>query len=300
MKTWKILIIPAVVLASVIFFRVQTGWLQTSEFVISSPKVPEAFDGFKILQLSDLHSARFGDNNNALLRRIDAAKPDIIVMTGDMLNSQRDRGEVILDLVSRLTGAYPVYYISGNHEQIAAFLARQEGLDWYDRFVHELQNRGAQLLDNRRVELEAKGARINLCGLLIPLPFYKGKNVASYEGEARFSPEHIVEALGSLNREEFNILMAHNPAHFAEYAAWGADLVLAGHTHGGIIRIPFLKGLLSPEIAFFPEYDAGMFTMEQSTMVVSRGLGSVPLGIRVFNCPELCLIKLQSAKEGGS
>ncbi|MGB4616952.1 MAG: metallophosphoesterase, partial [Dethiobacteria bacterium] len=120
MKTWKILIIPAVVLASVIFFRVQTGWLQTSEFVISSPKVPEAFDGFKILQLSDLHSARFGDNNNALLRRIDAAKPDIIVMTGDMLNSQRDRGEVILDLVSRLTGAYPVYYISGNHEQIAA------------------------------------------------------------------------------------------------------------------------------------------------------------------------------------
>ncbi|GIP32481.1 phosphohydrolase [Paenibacillus sp. J2TS4] len=276
------------------FVYAQNNWLQVTKYTVASAKIPESFDRYTIVQLSDLHSHSFGQQNQRLIRKINKIKPDLIVTTGDMLNSVNDTGDVSLQLLEQLTPHYPVYYVSGNHEQIAKIKAAELGSESYNRFMERMEELGVVIMDDEKADITINNESIHIYGYILPLRFYKAKDTATYIGEKPFSPSYLDESAGEADAGGFNILLTHNPMYFNEYADWGADLTMAGHMHGGIIRIPFVGGVLSPERAFFPEYDAGLFTSSDSVMIVNRGLGNETIKLRIFNRPELSIIELRS------
>lgn len=297
-KLLKVLLLfAAIVIGIVICAWLENNWIQVSRYTVSSTKVPTGFNGFKILQLTDLHSKSFGQDNQGLISAINRIDPDIIVITGDMLNSLNDEGEVFLSLARELVSKYPIYYISGNHEQIAEVKAAESNSGWYTRYIAQLKQLGIVNLDNQRIQVRRGADSINLYGLVLPLRYYSSKNAPHYAGEKRFSSEYIERCLGKVDNRGYNVLLVHTPFYFDTYSHWGADLVLAGHLHGGVIRIPFLGGVLSPDEGLFPAYDAGKYKNNMATMVVSRGLGD-SVGWRIFNRPEVVVITLerQSAK----
>lgn len=286
-------IVSCIIIGILAFLYVEANSLQITEYTITSPKIPEEFEGFKILQLSDLHSKEFGRDNIRLIEQIKAQNPDIIVATGDMLNSGNDNGQVFYNLAKELVKEFKLYYIKGNHEQIAEFKAEEAGSGWFDSYMDELRNLGVIILDNDKAELKKGDASINLYGLEISLLLYRGRYSSNYNGEKSIDVLSIEKKLGRREREKYNILLTHNPAYFQIYSRWGADLVLSGHVHGGIVRLPLLGGLLSPDATFFPKYDAGEFELGDSKMIVSRGLGNSTLRLRVFNRPEIITITLR-------
>lgn len=232
-------------------------------------------------------------NQNILLHAVAIGIVAMGLATGDMLNATNDRGEVFLDLAGQLAGSYPVYYIEGNHEQIAGWKARESRSPWYEAYLSSLKKAGVIVLDNSKTLVTRGSAALSLYGMKVPLPYYKGKDIAGYAGEVPFSRASIEKILKNPDRREFNILLSHNPSYFSAYSQWGADLVLAGHTHGGIVRVPFKGGLISPEGELFPQYDAGRFTLNGTTMIINRGLGNYTINLRIFNRPELTLIHLR-------
>ncbi|MGR6836611.1 metallophosphoesterase [Syntrophomonas erecta] len=284
--------ILGIVLAAALFIYCQNHWLYVSNYTLNSPALPDKFNGFKILQLSDLHSHSFGENNTRLLKKIQAINPDIIVVTGDMLNSLHDDGHVFRKLAQELANYYPLYYISGNHEQIARLRAEQSGAQWNQDYLNSLSQSGVTLLDNQMISLKRDNQHINLYGLKVPLMYYSAKNTTIPEEKIELNVSLIEKYLGKPDQNAFNILLVHTPSYLSTYDQWGADLIFAGHMHGGIVRIPFKGGLLSPEKEFFPYYDAGRFEAEKGTMFVSRGLGNYSLNLRIFNPPELVVVTL--------
>ncbi|MBU5484069.1 metallophosphoesterase [Clostridium sp. MSJ-11] len=280
-----------------VFIYAQFNWLEVSEYKISSDKIGNEFDGFKIVQLSDLHSKEFGKNNSTLIKKIKKLNPDIIVTTGDMYNSTNDDGEVFYNLAKELSKDYKIYYIVGNHEQISEVRREESEVSKENNYIESLKELGVTVLDNDKVEIEREGKKINLYGLEIPLRFYKDKNTATYSGDKPYDKSNVEKAIGKASEEDFNILLAHNPIYFPVYSSWGADLTLSGHTHGGIIRIPFKGGLLSPERTFFPKYDGGEFELDESKLIVNRGLGNDTIKLRIFNRPEISVITLKSSED---
>lgn len=218
--------------------------LKTVSYTAGGEKLPEGFEGYRILQLSDLHSVSFGNGNARLLRQIRREAPDIIVMTGDMVSHNDEDFSVTLALCRALAADYPVYYIRGNHEV---------GLDAavWERFRAELTDAGVHVLDNETVQLTApNGDTVNLIGLWYKLDYYH-----RFTGHYRpVTQETLYTILGDAP-QGYNILLAHNPNYFPVYARWGADLTFSGHIHGGMIRLPLVGGLLSPETLLFPKYD---------------------------------------------
>ncbi len=265
--------------------RFKTVRFKTVRYEIASVRLPEAFDGFRIVHLSDLHGKRYGKRNEILLRAIDREKPDLIAMTGDMADTSRGAGPCLLDLCRRLRQRYPVYFVMGNHEQ---------ALNWPIQSVllRRLEKMGVVLLNNECRQLRRGGAYVNFYGLATPMLYYKDPLKAEYERRAHFSADDAGKLLGEIDAGHFNILLAHNPLYYPSYRDWGADLTLSGHIHGGIIRIPGKGGLLSPDLTFFPKYDGGLFTEKGKHLVVSRGLGNHFL-VRVLNPPELVAVTLR-------
>jgi len=297
-RIMRLFLVVLVLFLATVYF--QNSWLQVSSYTITSPKVPEAFNGYKIVQLSDLHSRKFGSDNEKLIHKLQVIKPDIIVTTGDMKNSVNDNGQVFLVLLKQLAGQYPVYYVSGNHEQIAEYKTPKE----HQAYMEQIRQQGVVVLDDHTTKITAAGESINLYGLILPLRYYKAKNTATYIGEKPFNKAFIEQAIGKPDPGSFTILMTHNPLYFDDYADWGADLTLTGHMHGGVIRIPFIGGLLSPERSFLPHYDAGKFVIQQdnreAALLINRGMGNETMNVkginvplpRVFNRPDITVIEL--------
>ncbi len=249
-----------------------------SEYTVSFSELPDDFSGYKIVQLSDLHNRRYP----FMMAKINKLKPDIVVMTGDMVSSSDTDYTSFLSLAEKVSKRYPTYFIVGNHEQMLSDLN-------YERLIAAVSDLGIEVLDNSKAELERGNSKINLFGLWFNLRYYRDLND---EKEAGYfvDKEKMDELLGRAP-EGCNILLAHSPVFFDGYAEWGADLTLSGHMHGGMIRIPFYGGLFSPEREFFPKYDAGLFEQKNSKLIISRGLGE-HIGFRLFNQPEIVLIKL--------
>lgn len=259
--------------------------IEVTDYKIKSSKIPDSFNNFKILQISDLHDKEFGKKNIHLIEKIDSLKPDIIVITGDVLLRTKINYKIFYNLAYELKKRYDVYFISGNHEQ-KIYLVDKQIL----RFYRIIQNMGITILKNKSIKLFKDNSYINLWGIEIGLEHYR------YGKKHRFVPFEIDEMdsiLNKLNDKEFNILLAHNPLYFETYALWGADLVLSGHVHGGMIRLPYFGPLLSPERKLFPKYSQGKYNINNSTLIVNRGLGSGKCAFRLFNRPELSLITLQ-------
>jgi uncharacterized protein len=264
---------------------IENHLLQVSNYSIASEKIPPAFQNFKIVQLSDLHSACFGHDNARLLEKIDAEKPDIIVMTGDMISRTDSDHTVFFKLAQTLGAKYPCYYVIGNHEQdmehdeLNAFLARLTALP-------------LRVMDNEKVEIHRENQSISLYGMWFPLKYYKE---AHHSGKTpQFGARDMKRSMGKYDDAQYGILLTHSPLPFPVYAEWGADLTLSGHVHGGMIRLPFAGGLLSPEREFFPKYSAGIYEENGKKLLVSRGLGSGVFGARIMNRPEIVVITLKT------
>ncbi len=235
--------------------------------------------------LTDLHNCVYGEENKILLDHIDACRPDLVLCAGDMLVGKPGTSvEIPLALMRRLALAYPVYYANGNHEKRLAVYPEQYG-SLYDEYGGALRDAGVTVLNNAYEDLDPYGIRIY--GLDLERGFYRRfRKTAMPDGYLR-------ELLGDPPTDRYTVLLAHNPLYAPEYAAWGADLVLSGHVHGGLIRIPGIGGVLSPEVRLFPKYCAGRYHLGRTDLIVSRGLGSHSCYLRINNPPELSVISLR-------
>lgn len=255
---------------------------KVSNVEIKSSKLPEVFDGYKIVQLSDLHSKSFGNNNEMLIDMIDKESPNIIVMTGDMVTANEKDFTVFYSLVKELTKKYRAYYVYGNHEGELSSKLKSE-------ITAFLKENGVIVLDNDYISIEKNNEKINLYGLCYTQKYY------SYKGGKKhiITENYIKNKLGTIDKNKYNILLTHNPLFFDAYSGYGFDLTLSGHVHGGLIRLPFIGGILSPERKFFPQYSAGVYEKGNSKLVVSRGLSRGTKGFRFFNRPDVVSITLK-------
>ena len=236
----------------------------------------------RMVLLSDLHNKSFGQNNEKLLKKIDSISPAGILVAGDMLTATKGKDFTpALSLMKQLASRYKIYYGMGNHEyRLKLYPEQYEGM--YDGYMKGLAEAGIVPLVNENTYLPEYN--LSVCGAEIDRCYYK-----------RFRKQPMNEAylpkiLGQPRKDACQLLIAHNPAYFEEYAAWGADVVVSGHVHGGIMRLPVLGGVLSPNLTLFPKYDGGRFTKGCSTMILSRGLGTHTIPLRIFNPGELIVI----------
>jgi len=248
-----------------------------TRYTIENSRLPVSFSGYRIAQVSDLHNADFGSDNALLLELLAKEKPHLIALTGDLIDSRNTDMELALSFVGKAVEIAPVYYVPGNHE------ARVP--EEYRRLKAGLETLGVTVLEDRGVVLSEGEDVIRLIGLSDP-NFFSGEDPA---GRAE-------ERLSALMGEEdvYTVLLAHRPELFTSYAAWGVDLTLSGHTHGGQVRLPLLGAILAPDQGLLPEYDRGQFELGQSSMVISMGLGNSVLPLRFWCPPEVVVVQLQT------
>ncbi len=238
----------------------------------------------KFVLLSDLHNKSYGKENERLLSQIDSISPDAVLVAGDMLTAIKGKGfDEALLLMRRLASKYPVYYGMGNHEYRLQLYPEQYG-NVYERYVTGLKDAGIEPLINQNTYLPAYNVAI--CGSQIDREFYKRFH------KHPMPAEYLKRILGEPRADACQILIAHNPLYFEEYAAWGADVVVSGHVHGGIMRLPLLGGVLSPNLSLFPKYDGGRFELGKSSLLLSRGLGTHTIPLRIFNPGELVVVEI--------
>lgn len=248
--------------------------LMVSHYTIEGETLPDAFDGFKLAQVSDLHNAEFGADNETLLALLRAQAPDAILITGDLIDSYHPDVEIAARFAAACVDIAPTYYVTGNHE---ARLVDRE----FPRLEERLEQTGVTVLRDETVALTRDGAEIGLIGVDDPS--------FGYEGFASHVVSTAVEEFG------FTVLLAHRPELFDRYVACGVDVTFSGHAHGGQFRLPWVGGLAAPGQGLFPEYDAGVFSEGNCRMVVSRGLGNSLFPIRFNNRPELVVVTLKCA-----
>lgn len=279
MKKKKVILISlaCLLLALVIWVIWGNTALECNEVTIQSARLPKAFDGFRIAHISDLHNTELGKNNEKLLHMLKEAKPDIIAITGDMIDSRNTKAEVALAFAKGAMEIAPCYYVTGNHE------SRVD--DAYQELKSGLTELGVVLLSEDAVTLQQGDASISLVGVNDPA-FWKCADEAS-------AMDQCLQTLAQ-NADGFTILLSHRPELFEVYGKNSIDLVLTGHAHGGQFRLPFIGGLVAPNQGFFPEYDAGVYTQGTTNMVVSRGIGNSIIPLRFNNPPEIVLIELQT------
>ncbi len=252
--------------------------LTVSNIKISGSRIPAAFSGFRIAQISDLHNAEFGKGNKKLLELLSENKPDIIVITGDLVDAGHTDIGVALDFAEEAVNIAPVYYVTGNHEA---------NLSQYNELKTGLEAIGAIVLEDKTIQLEQDSEAITLIGLSDPDFSVKGDMFGEVPAMVRTKLNSLVDTESS-----YIILLSHRPELFESYASCNIDLVLSGHAHGGQFRLPFIGGLIAPNQGIFPKYDAGLFRNGSTNMIVSRGLGNSIIPVRFNNRPEIVVIEL--------
>ena len=269
-------------IALVLFILI--GWtlwantaLEVNEYEIVSDRIPQGFDGFRIAQISDLHNAEFGERNEKLIQLLSQTDPDIIVITGDLIDSRHTDIEIALDFARLAIKLAPVYYVSGNHEARVCE---------YEDLKMGLAEAGVIVLEEQKVQITREGKSISILGIDDP----------SFQEDYLFGDSESVarQAIENLQNESdgYTVLLSHRPELFNLYVDTGMDLVFSGHAHGGQFRLPFIGGLVAPNQGFFPEYDAGLFSEGSTTMIVSKGVGNSIIPIRVNNRPEIIVATL--------
>ena len=240
----------------------------------------------RCIVLSDLHNKQYGPENALLLQKIRQLEPDLIFAAGDICTATPGKSfEPALAFLGELAKEFPVCYANGNHEQRMKLYPKTYG-DMAKEYGEGLEKIGIRPLVNEHTLLEEYG----LCvfGLEIDKKFYNRFQ------RQEMSPAYVEECLGRPDPEHYTVLLAHNPEYFDAYAGWGADLTISGHVHGGVARVPFWgKGVISPRLRLFPKYDGGIFSQNDRTMLLSRGLGEHTIPIRVFNPGELWVIDFE-------
>ena len=268
------LIILALIAAAAAFLiKDSRDDLEISRYEVKSQKLPESFDGFKIVQLSDLHGAEFGEDGMGLVEKVEELEPDIIALTGDFVTDEGDLAAVE-KLAARLTELCPVYFVSGNHEFGSGLAVKVRNI---------LERAGVKYLSNEYLTISRGEDEILLGGVEDPLAYAD-----------MLSPDELAQKMNDAAPDAFKILLGHRNYWMTEYPELPVDLIFCGHAHGGLIRIPGVGGLIGTDRRLFPDFDAGEYNNGRYTLIVSRGLGnSVPIP-RVFNRPEIVCVELSS------
>lgn len=272
-------VIIAIIISWTIWGNVTVG---TTLYPIYDTNLPSGFEGYKIVQISDLHNAEFGQDNSQLWKILQKEAPNMIALTGDLIDSVHTDMEIAISFVKRAMEIAPCYYVTGNHE---AWLK-----DQYSALERELENCGVKVLHNQSEILTSGDDSVQLIGIDDP-DFSESDN-----GMLDFTADIIsmeIESAG--NGEKYKILFSHRPEVFETYVERKMNLVLCGHAHGGQFRLPFLGGMVAPNQGLFPKYDGGLYKKESTTMVVSRGIGNSIIPVRFNNRPEVVMIILHNS-----
>lgn len=253
-------------------------WYQNNHIVIDifdykSSKISNDTNTFSIVQISDLHNARFGKNNRKLVNSIEHIGPDIIVITGDIIDSNHTSIDTAVDFVSEMTRKYPVYYVTGNHEY---WLGEEE----QKRLFAGIRDAGAIILNNEKVSIDTDNDSITLIGL----------------DDNSLNDATLHSIMKTCDKNQLTIVLAHEPQYINKYCDAGADLVLTGHAHGGQMVLPFIGPLIAPDQGLFPKYTTGQYQKQNTTMFVSRGLGNSVIPVRLFNYPEIVSIEIRGVE----
>ena len=287
-KYIKSALVLLIVIALLLFCSYQNRHLETTYYTYKAEQLGADLEGYRIVQILDLHNVKFGKNNQKLVDRIRECEPDMIVLTGDLVDSNHTNVDRAVQFVDEIVKICPVYYVTGNHEY---WLEKSE----YDELMDGLVSAGVVILDNQVVEISRGDAKFRLVGL-------DDRSLADGTLEALLSDESIRNNQAEQKEEtadnedsgekELTVVLAHEPQYLARYAGTGVDLVLSGHAHGGQFRLPFVGGIVAPDQGFLPEYTAGEYYMNGTEMIVSRGLGNSVIPVRLFNYPEIVCVDL--------
>lgn len=276
----KYMISMAIIFIIFAFFCVwQNNSISISKSDYVNAKIPVEFNDFTIAQISDLHNKKFGKNQVKLLNKVESVNPDIIVITGDLIDRRKYNLDAAMEFITGAIEIAPVYYVSGNHEA------------WSGEYLTIKENliaAGVHVIDNSILKISKGEGSIHIAGLADP-DFFTSEYIDGTD---------VSSATEQLNNwsidEKFKILLSHRPELFDLYCENNMDLIFTGHAHGGQFRIPFIGGLVAPDQGVFPEYTSGSYNKHLSTMFVSRGLGNSIIPIRIFNRPEIIAVKLKN------
>jgi predicted MPP superfamily phosphohydrolase len=274
----------AAILAFAVLISFGGNWLQTTTYEIRSSRVPASFDGYCIVQVSDLHKQRFGEHQFRLTRAIRNARPDLIATTGDLTYLGLWNAEDIEDLARQLKDIAPVYFVSGNHDVLS---------DDLPSLLDQLSGYGIQVLEGESTVISRGTESIKVAGIQDPRAFRQQGGTGRTIDRWKTALASLRDSLG----DRYTVLLSHRPEHFAQYASLGFDLVLSGHAHGGQIRLPFAGALYAPEQGWLPQYASGVQVSEGTRMIVSRGLGNSWFPIRFLNRPELVVVRLRKRSD---
>lgn len=269
-----LIILALIAVAAAFLIKDSREDLEISRYEVKSQKLPESFDGFKIVQLSDLHGAEFGEDGMGLVEKVKELEPDIIALTGDFVTDEGDLAAV-KKLAGRLTELCPVYFVSGNHEFGSGLAIKVRNI---------LERAGVKYLSNEYLTINRGDDEILLGGVEDPLAYAD-----------MLSPDELAQKMNDAAPDAFKILLGHRNYWMTEYPELPVDLIFCGHAHGGLIRIPGVGGLIGTDRRLFPDFDAGEYNNGRYTLIVSRGLGNSVSIPRIFNRPEIVCVELSSA-----
>jgi len=271
------LAIVTVLILLIIWIAYGNTDLEIYKYNVKSEDIPSEFDNFRIVQISDLHNAEFGENNEKLLLMLKQADADIIAITGDMIDSRNTDVDVAISFAQKAVNIAPVYYVNGNHESRV--------LGEYEKLKQGLTDAGVNILENSSADIAIGDEAITLIGINDPT-FRMELVDDTMEQNIAHQLEDVIP-----DNDNYKVLLAHRPEYFDVYAG-NVDLVLSGHAHGGQFRIPFIGGLVAPGQGFFPEYYEGSHIKENTEMIVSRGIGNSIIPFRINNKPEIIVAEL--------
>ncbi len=253
--------------------------LELNTYTVASSDLPESFEGFRVAHISDLHNEEFGKDNEKLLSMIEKANPDIIAITGDIVDCHRTDTDVALSFVKEAMEIAPCYYVAGNHESRVP--------EDFQKLLSGFECLGVRVLRNESIEFTKGEESITILGVDDPdfseMSFFDIQDAVMDKQLSEITPE---------NTDKFTLLLSHRPELFEVYKENSIDLVLSGHAHGGQFRLPFVGGLYAPHQGILPEYDSGLYTEGNTNLIVSRGLGNSLFPLRLFNPPEVILVEL--------
>ena len=277
-----IIIIISVILlitASVVMWGlIENNMPKLTKYTITSNRLPEEFKGYKIAQVSDLHNAEVGKDNEKVLKILRSANPDIILLTGDLIDSRKTDLAVAVSFAKKAHQIAPCYYASGNHES---------RLEDFDSFAKQLEDVGVTVLKNQKIRLQIESEYITLMGIEDPAftNEYPSDLDASYM-------EQTIEDIKAQD-DGFTVVLSHRPELLDVYFKCDLDVVFSGHAHGGQFILPLIGGLFAPGQGFFPKYTQGVICKNNTSVVISRGVGNSSFPFRLNNPPEVVLVELQ-------
>ena len=280
----KIILIIVIIMAVICLISciIDTHRFVIRKYTVSSPKVRR---DMRFVVIADLHDKNYGDHNRKLIEAIDAEHPDAIIAAGDLVNGiAGHKNNNAYELVRALADRYPIYYGAGNHEYRLKIYPEHYGTMWAD-YESKLAGIGIRMMDNERARIDEAG--IDIASVTVDRLYYK-----RFERVEK-TADVMNDYLGQADRGSFQILIAHNPEYFKAYSDWGADLTVSGHVHGGIMRLPLIGGIVSPRLFSFPKYSGGEYDRDGHKLIVSCGLGTHTIHVRVFNPGELSVIDVK-------